>query len=515
MATSTNPQLDRLRGAVRKVIALHRTTTVLTAYGAGAEPGVNPRHLSADLRYRGLRESCSIRVMDYSPVSITSRTMSNNEFTDMLHDPRKGARPSWAKVRWIDVGGISWDVLKALATKYNIHYLALENILHTHSKATASKSDYYLQHLFLRILCLELRDENSVIQPSEMKWEASLAVEDLEPDRGGRRGNSFYQESDAAAEQVEALKQADRVDVNVFPVFMLLFRDGTLITLHRTTNPKLTEPIRNRLARADTLLRTTSDASFLLQSLLDLAVDKAFGLAEACEMKMKKFEKQILIHPKLHTVSSLNILAGDINLHQRALEPLKRVIYGLRRYDLDRCIALLDLPPGEEQSANVQGYISHTASIYLSDVQDHVEYILGSLDIVYSLSENLIGYSFNLTSYEMNVVMKRLTLITVICLPLTFLTGYGGMNFNGMWWTGNLNGNSNPDGVSAIESDVRFWIVALPVMAIVMPLLYIPSIMKLYHHIKNRKVSRKALKSYQIQRGVTPKPVGLTRNFGR
>ncbi|KAF9077284.1 hypothetical protein BDP27DRAFT_1441980 [Rhodocollybia butyracea] len=512
MVKPINPQLDRLRAAVRKIIALHRTTTVLSNYGAGAEPGVNPRHLSANLRYRGVREPCSIRVLDYSPVSIASKTMSNNEFIDMLHDPRKGARPSWAKVRWIDVGGISWDVLKALATKYDIHYLALENILHTHSKATASKSDYYLQHLFLRILCLELRDENSVILPSDMKWEASLAAEDLEPDRGGQRwANNFYQERDAAAEQVEALKQADRVEVNVFPVFMLLFRDGTLITIHRPTNPKLTEPIRNRLARADTVLRTTSDASFLLQSLLDLAVDKALGLAEACEMKMKKFEKQILLSPKLHTVSSLNILAGDINLHQRALEPLKRVIYGLRRYDLDRCIALLDLPPGEEKDASVQGYISHTAQIYLSDVQDHIDYILGSLDIVYSLSENLIGYSFNLTSYEMNVVMKRLTLVTVICLPLTFLTGYGGMNFNGMWWTGHTTLDDGPQ-----RSDIRFWAVALPVMAIVIPLLYIPGIMKLYSQMKNKKVSQKALRSYQIQRGVTPsKPTGLTRNFRR
>jgi len=263
------------------------------------------------------------------------------------------------------------------------------------------------------------------------------------------------------------------------------------------------EPIRHRLSRADTLLRTTSDASFLLQSLLDLAVDKAMGLTEACEARLKTSEKQILLNPKLHTVNSLHVLAGDINIHRRALEPLKRVIYGLRRYDLDRCIALLDLPPGEEKKAGVQGYMSHTSLIYLSDVQDHIDYILGSLDIVYSLSENLIGYSFNLTSYEMNVVMKRLTLVTVICLPLTFLTGYGGMNFIDMWWIG-----KNPQ-VPVRRSDVRFWFVALPVMAIVVPLLYLPGLMKLYHHMMNRKVSQKALRSYQAQRGVTLKPAGF------
>lgn len=81
------------------------------------------------------------------------------------------------------------------------------------------------------------------------------------------------------------------------------------------------EPILTRLSRPDTLLRTTTDASFLVQGLLDLgknaqvsivvpyhdsyssAVDRVIGVTEACEAKLKKFEKQILLKPKLSTVS--------------------------------------------------------------------------------------------------------------------------------------------------------------------------------------------------------------------
>lgn len=83
----------------------------------------------------------------------------------------------------------------------DIHPLALENILHTHSKGTTSKADYYLQHLFLRLICLELRDENIVLQPSETQRSVSTEDEDLDSE-------DFKIDNDQiAALQVEVLKQ--------------------------------------------------------------------------------------------------------------------------------------------------------------------------------------------------------------------------------------------------------------------------------------------------------------------
>lgn len=99
---------------------------MITSFGAGAEPGVNARHFGADWRYRGrVRETCEIRVVDYSRVSMTSKRMSNKQFVDIMSDPQTSERPPWAKVRWIDIGGISWDVLKVLAIKYRAFLLML------------------------------------------------------------------------------------------------------------------------------------------------------------------------------------------------------------------------------------------------------------------------------------------------------------------------------------------------------------------------------------------------------
>lgn len=110
---------DRFRATVRKVIHLHRTSTILSRYGgAGAEPGVDPRRASAFLHYGHIRENCIITLVDYSAVRSSFGRMSNQQFVSLLEDANAGAREPWVKVRWINVCGISWDVISALALKY-------------------------------------------------------------------------------------------------------------------------------------------------------------------------------------------------------------------------------------------------------------------------------------------------------------------------------------------------------------------------------------------------------------
>jgi hypothetical protein len=99
-------------------------------------------------------------------------------------------------------------------------------------------------------------------------------------------------------------------------------------------------------------------------------------------------------HPSVH------ILSGDLTQHKRTLAPFKSLVYGLRRYDLDRCIAVAtssaeDPATADAASQNVVGYMSHKSKVYLADVHDHVEYILSSMDTFAGISENLINYTFN------------------------------------------------------------------------------------------------------------------------
>ena len=97
---------------------MHRTTTLLSTRGAGAEPGVDPRRDLANLVYGHIRENCVIDICDYSSVRSSSGRMGNREFVQFLNDDDASAKEPWVKVRWINVSGISWDVISALAIKY-------------------------------------------------------------------------------------------------------------------------------------------------------------------------------------------------------------------------------------------------------------------------------------------------------------------------------------------------------------------------------------------------------------
>ena len=92
--------------------------------GVGAEPGVDPRRASANLAYGHIRQQCLIEVNDYSTMRTSFGRMTNAEFIRLLDDPSASRREPWVKVRWINVGGISWDVISALALKYGASRLS-------------------------------------------------------------------------------------------------------------------------------------------------------------------------------------------------------------------------------------------------------------------------------------------------------------------------------------------------------------------------------------------------------
>ena len=129
--------------------------------------------------------------------------------------------------------------------------------------------------------------------------------------------------------------------------------------------------------------------------------------------------------------SAVHILSGDLILHKRTLEPIKTLIYGLRRYDVDRCAALIDSSDPTNADVKVVGFMSHKSKIYLvcvlcvllvlwlisqnlsqADVFDHMEHILSSLDMFAGIAENLIDYTFNVSQFG-RLVCLLLTLLAI------------------------------------------------------------------------------------------------------
>ncbi|KAF9225244.1 hypothetical protein BS17DRAFT_778349 [Gyrodon lividus] len=568
--TQSRTPKDRFRASVKKVIQMQRTATTLLQYGgAGAEPGVDPRRSSAFLTYGHIKQNCVIELVDYSTIRSSFGRMTNREFVRLLNDKTAGTREPWAKVRWINICGISWDVISALAINYDLHPLAVEDVLHQRRQAR-SKTDYYPKHLFIRLLSHTLEnfgsssaadtseyipedvdggdlpkepihrassprpmtsadyhrkeffgdgdvhehsgssDEDPTVSGSAPgTWtRAGLLMRsgsrrsgiakrrmrgarvDIEMQSGGpnniyssampttRQESTSRKRREKAQLTLEELKKDGRVNVRVQPISIFLLRNGTVISILPQNCVDFFGHIMARLRQPDTGLRTSADASLLVQSLLDLVVDSALEVVDAFHEKLLELERDVLIKPNMKIVARLHIMSGDLTLHKRTLEPLKTVIYGLRRYDVDRCAALIELG---EKHVKIEGFMSQKAKIYLADVHDHMEYILTCMDMFAGIAENLINYTFNIKSYEMNEVMRRLTLATIIFLPLTLLTGYFGMNFESMWSVD-------------LHSDIMFWVIAVPVMAVVIPIFMWPDIKRIAHYTAKRFEARKAQK---------------------
>lgn len=115
---------EKFKAAARRIIAMRRGISTFSGLVqhriVGDEPGVDPRRPLADATFGHLQVPCEIEIMDYSSVRCMSRKMSNAEFVDLMGvgsgEPVK--REPWVKVRWINIGGLSWDVLKAVSIKY-------------------------------------------------------------------------------------------------------------------------------------------------------------------------------------------------------------------------------------------------------------------------------------------------------------------------------------------------------------------------------------------------------------
>jgi len=113
---------EKFKAAVRRIISIRRGITFGTTNGpAGDEPGVDPRRSSAEASYGHLNVPCEIEIIDYSAIRFASKKYTNEEFVNLMNveSSEPVPRPPWVKVRWINIGGISWDVLKALAIKYS------------------------------------------------------------------------------------------------------------------------------------------------------------------------------------------------------------------------------------------------------------------------------------------------------------------------------------------------------------------------------------------------------------
>jgi hypothetical protein len=114
----------------------------------GAEPGIDTNQ-DEDPRFGHLFEHCQITVVDFSDDKIEKHELDNKQLIEFLNEPK----PEWMSCRWVNVNGLSWDVIKALGNANNLHRLAIEDLMNTRGR---TKADWYADHAFSKYPCLLL-----------------------------------------------------------------------------------------------------------------------------------------------------------------------------------------------------------------------------------------------------------------------------------------------------------------------------------------------------------------------
>lgn len=168
------------------------------------------------------------------------------------------------------------------------------------------------------------------------------------------------------------------------------------------------EPVRKRLRGSMNRLRSRG-IDYLLYALADLVVDAAFPLLEAISERIEVIEDALLESPDAETLTDIHSLRRDLLLLRRGLWPQRDVIGLLIRGEVE----LID-----EQTRP-----------YLRDCYDHSTQIIDLLENFRELSSGLLDVYLSSITQRTNEIMRVLTLIATIFIPLTFIVGVYGMNF--------------------------------------------------------------------------------------
>jgi magnesium transporter len=170
-------------------------------------------------------------------------------------------------------------------------------------------------------------------------------------------------------------------------------------------------PIRDRVRNSKGRIRKMG-ADHLAYTLLDSIIDNYFIILEKLGEKIEFLEEEVVTRPRPETLQTIHHLKREMIFLRKGVWPLREVISGLER--------------GESS------LIKESTRIYLRDVYDHTIQTIDTIETYRDMVSGMLDIYLSSISNRLNAVMKVLTIIATIFMPLTFLAGIYGMNFKYM-----------------------------------------------------------------------------------
>lgn len=171
------------------------------------------------------------------------------------------------------------------------------------------------------------------------------------------------------------------------------------------------DTIIDRIFKAKGKIRQMG-VDYLMYKILDTIVDSYFIVLETLSAKIEIIEDSLIKMPSHENVQSIHNFKRDVLYLHKSIWPLREIINSISR---------IELP-----------YIKESSHIYFRDVQNHIIQIIDTIDIYRELLNNMFEIYLSSVSNRLNQIMKILTIISTIFIPLSFLASLYGMNFRYM-----------------------------------------------------------------------------------
>jgi len=170
------------------------------------------------------------------------------------------------------------------------------------------------------------------------------------------------------------------------------------------------EAIRDRIRNNKGIVRKEK-ACYLAYLLIDSVVDNYFAVLEKLGERVEGFEELVIADPSYEIVGKIHDLKRELIELRKSIWPLREVLGVLYKGDLD---------------------MAKSCAVYFRDVYDHTVEIIDIVETYREMVSGLLDVFLSSLSNKMNEVMKVLTIIATIFIPLTFIAGIYGMNFKYM-----------------------------------------------------------------------------------
>ena len=208
---------------------------------------------------------------------------------------------------------------------------------------------------------------------------------------------------------LKMLSVTERQDIVVEQVSLVFGRNFVLSFQENGTD--VFTPVRDRLRGGKGRLRQ-SGADYLFYALVDAIVDQYFAVVEALGEKIEELQDLVVSDPKPETLHKIHALKRQLLFLRRAVWPLREVTNNLSRSECP--------------------FLQESTKVFFRDVYDHVVQIVDTIETLREMVSASLDIYLSSISYRLNAVMKVLTIITTIFMPLTFIVGIYGMNFEHM-----------------------------------------------------------------------------------